>query len=136
MKNEDICRGRGCMYLNVPSHFSPCLGCEGNIDNLAQTNTSNVQLETFLELCKHIVGRLNLFTNVTNINDSYTEFSIVFSSKSKPISVHMIPSDDYTSFCVKLQGRVESLGPFKIGVDHFIDYKILEEANKIAESEE
>ena len=34
MKNDLVC-GQ-CMHKNVPTHFSPCLGCKYNMDRLAR----------------------------------------------------------------------------------------------------
>ena len=34
IKNDLVC-GR-CMYKNVPTNFSPCLGCNSNMDRLAR----------------------------------------------------------------------------------------------------
>lgn len=42
MKNDLQCDR--CMYKQVPSHFSPCLGCTNNMDRLA--NVSKAITET------------------------------------------------------------------------------------------
>ncbi len=34
MKDDRLCEY--CTYKNVPTYFSPCLGCPGNMDKLAQ----------------------------------------------------------------------------------------------------
>lgn len=34
MKDDRICEY--CTYKNVPTRFSPCLGCPGNMDHLIQ----------------------------------------------------------------------------------------------------
>lgn len=36
MKNDIFCER--CMYKQIPSHFSPCLGCKGNMDILKEQN--------------------------------------------------------------------------------------------------
>ena len=40
MKNDLKCNG--CMYKQVPSHFSPCLGCSHNMDRLAKDLNENI----------------------------------------------------------------------------------------------
>lgn len=34
MKNDLVCNR--CTYKNVPTHFSPCLGCPQNMDRLVE----------------------------------------------------------------------------------------------------
>lgn len=34
MKDDRVCEH--CTYKNVPTRFSPCLGCSGNMDHLIQ----------------------------------------------------------------------------------------------------
>lgn len=55
MKNDLECNG--CTYRQVPSHFSPCLGCSHNMDRLA--NVSKAITETLNKPIYEHVGVMN-----------------------------------------------------------------------------
>ena len=55
MKNDLKCNG--CMYKQVPSHFSPCLGCINNMDRLA--DVSKTTIETLNKPIYEHVGVMN-----------------------------------------------------------------------------
>lgn len=56
MKDDRVCEY--CTYKNVPTRFSPCLGCPGNMDHLIQKKDEEESENEPVELFEHDGRRL------------------------------------------------------------------------------